>query len=358
MMRYSEDKILIACARTKLDDKSVSEIKNIINSDLDWEYILRIVSQHSIGSLLYKNLKAVNAEKKVPKDVLNNLRQYYHFTVAKNLQLFNKLENVLKILNDSGIKIVLLKGTVLAQTVYKNIGLRPMCDIDFAVDFDGTENSSDTDMVRMSGESIRFKKENISQVELVQKIDIENPWLDVHYESLRGRDSTVKAFNIKGLYDNAIPFNIFNMNMLQPSPEHQLLHLIIHGDYFEKLIWLCDIAELVRCYKEIMDWQKVIRDAEQIGYKNLFFFQLYSARIILGAPVPDDVLRRLQPGRAQKYLIDRLIKEWKFQWEGKTAFNLGKPLKFHLLESLTFNRKEHLKRTIHRLFIRTINKIN
>ncbi len=253
MIHSPEDRLLIACARTKLDDKSIHEIKDIINSDIDWEYLLGNVSQHSIGSLLYKNLQAVNAEKKVPEDVLNNLRQYYHFTIAGNLQLFNKLENVLKILDGAGIKVVLLKGAVLAETVYKNIGLRPMCDIDIMVDFDGTENSSDTAMVRMGKELIRFKKEKIAQVELVQKIDIENPWLDVHYESLRGRDNKINAFNIKELYENAKPFNIFSMNMLQPSPEHQLLNLVIHGDYFEKLIWLCDIAELVRCYQGLMD---------------------------------------------------------------------------------------------------------
>ncbi len=106
-----------------------------------------------------------------------------------------------------------------------------------------------------------------------------------------------------------------------------------------------------------MDWQKVIREAERIGYKNLFFFQLYSARIILGAPVPDDVLCRLQPGRVKKYLIDTLINKWEFQRKEKAAFNLGKPLKFHLLETITFNRKEHLERTIHRLFPRVLNKI-
>lgn len=358
MIHSSENRLLIACARTKLDDKSIHEIKNIINSDLDWEYLLGNVSQHSIGSLLYKNLKAVNDEKKVPEYVLNNLRQYYHCTVARNLQLFNKLENVLRILDSAGIKVVLLKGAVLAETVYKNIGLRPMSDIDFAVNFDDTENSQDTARVRMGGEFIRFKKENVAQVELVQKIDIENPWLDVHYESLRGRDCKINAFNIKELYENAVPFNIFNINMLQPSPEHQLLNLVIHGDYFEKLIWLCDIAELVRCYEGIMDWHKVIKEAEQIGYKNLFFFQLYSARIILDAPVPDDVLQRLQPGRVKKYLIDKLIKEWKFEREEKTAFNLGKPLKFHFLEALTFDRKEYLKRKIYRLFTRRLNKIN
>ena len=357
-MRSSEDRLLIACARTIPDDKSIHEIKDILNQDLNWEFIVRNACKHSIASLLYKNLKDIDVIAKIPEDSLVTLKQFYHYTVAGNIRLYNKLENILKMLNSSGIKVILLKGAVLAETVYKNIGLRPMRDIDIMVNFDDIENSSATSVMRMGKELIRFKEEKIAQVELVQKIDIENPWLDVHYASLRGRDGIINAFNIKELHEDAAPLNICNMNILQPCPEHQLLNLVIHGDYFEKLIWLCDIAELVRCYEGIMDWQKVIREAEQIGYRNLFFFQLYSARIILGAPVPDDVLRRLQPGRVKKYLIDKLIKEWEFQRKEKAAFNLGKPLKFHLLESLTFDRKEHLKRKMRRLFSHAINKIN
>jgi len=79
---------------------------------------------------------------------------------------------------------------------------------------------------------------------------------DIHI-IISGKGDTAKRIDVKKLWEDAVSFYVAGLDTLQLCPEHQLLHLIVHGDYFRMLKWLCDIAELVRHYQDNINWQSI-----------------------------------------------------------------------------------------------------
>jgi Uncharacterised nucleotidyltransferase len=71
------------------------------------------------------------------------------------------------------------------------------------------------------------------------------------------------------------------------SPEDQLAVLSVHGahHYWLRLLWVCDIAELVRARPD-MDWRRVVRDARRAGTLRLVLVGLALAEELLDAPLP------------------------------------------------------------------------
>lgn len=54
----------------------------------------------------------------------------YFDKLRRNTLLFRKLDRILGILGEAGIKMVVLKNAALANSVYEDIGLRWMTDLD------------------------------------------------------------------------------------------------------------------------------------------------------------------------------------------------------------------------------------
>lgn len=60
-------------------------------------------------------------------------KQQRQVTVARNIVIYDELTKVLPAFNQSGIKVIVLSGAALARTVYPDISLRPMSDIDLLI---------------------------------------------------------------------------------------------------------------------------------------------------------------------------------------------------------------------------------
>lgn len=95
---------MLHCARTRMNEATQHEVIRLLNDGIDWDYIVRSSTRHGISPLLYRNLR-----------------------------IYNELSKVLKAFTDAGIDVIVLKGAVLAETVYKNVGLRVIGDVDMLV---------------------------------------------------------------------------------------------------------------------------------------------------------------------------------------------------------------------------------
>lgn len=82
---------------------------------------------------LYHCLKPRNLDRLLPTDILETVRTGYFECAWRNNSLYSDLSKILKALHQENIPVILLKGAHLAQTVYSNIALRPMGDIDILV---------------------------------------------------------------------------------------------------------------------------------------------------------------------------------------------------------------------------------
>lgn len=125
-----EDKfILHACS---LNEKEKKEALDIVIDNFDWKYFWEESNRNSVSGILYKHLKrSPLIENLIPSYIQQNLQQYYFKTLTRNSRIFKKLEETLKFLYQKGVEdIILLKGAYLLPEVYKDVGTRPMSDVD------------------------------------------------------------------------------------------------------------------------------------------------------------------------------------------------------------------------------------
>lgn len=94
--------------------------------------MLGLSRRHRVAPLLYRQLKKLEASD-VPSEIMQELRTYYLRTAARNMDFYRQMSAILQCFQSENIPVIPLKGLYLAEHVYRNIGVRPMGDVDVLV---------------------------------------------------------------------------------------------------------------------------------------------------------------------------------------------------------------------------------
>ena len=129
-MLSNENRLLAYSTHIKLSAFANQDIERLIQLPLNWAEIVAAASWYGIDPLLYRCLRDNPAMQQVPQEVMRQLKRAYDDTAIRNMYIYATLSRILPLFTQQGIKCIVLKGAMLADTVYDDIGLRPMQDID------------------------------------------------------------------------------------------------------------------------------------------------------------------------------------------------------------------------------------
>ncbi|MDY6865830.1 MAG: nucleotidyltransferase family protein [Halobacteriota archaeon] len=293
-----------------MDDTTLKIVKGALKFDLNWEYVVRNGAEHGILPLLHHNLSKLD-EGLVPENIMVYLRKQYNVNVAKNLTYYEELGKVLRVFREEGIGTIILKGAALAETVYGDIGLRPFSDVDLLIKKENLSEAKKilSEMGYMLDEEVspeKYNEEYGCDLYYAGKKNI----IEIHWNILRklGSDRFMRI-DIRDIWERARPASISGVDTLVMSPEDQLLHLCIHlpKHRYNRLIWLCDILEVVKHYN--IDWDQIIRSSEDCRTKAHIYYGLQFSDEMLGPEVPPEVLRRLRPNPLERMLVRPVLKD-------------------------------------------------
>jgi len=132
-MHANEDLLLMYSARIELEGEMIEAFDSLLHTKLDWDYLWLTACQHRIASLVFHHIKKAGSHALVPAEIIKKLEANYNAMAYQNLLIRNELVSILKAFEEKNIGVLLLKGWALIGTVYKNLALRPMSDIDLLV---------------------------------------------------------------------------------------------------------------------------------------------------------------------------------------------------------------------------------
>lgn len=324
---------MLCCARTKVNDETKNKIISLVSMDLDWEYLINMASRHRLRPLLYVNLNSI-CPKKVPEDVLGNLKSYYLANVQKNLMLTGELVKVIEILESNNIKAIPYKGPVLATSAYGNIGLREFGDIDLLID---------------KKDAIKVKNAMLSRgYSLSPQINIEDSFykkFNAEYRFINNETSNI--IEIKWKFEDdffSFPVNpdilleeisksdINSFPIYTLSPVNNLLIISIHcaNHSWSRLSWICDISEFIK--NEHIDWDDILEKSEKLGVKRILLINLILARDLFDLNLPGVILSHLKSDPSAKKISFQIKKRIL-----KKPFNIAERL------ILDLKKRENLK---------------
>lgn len=94
------------------------------------ERFMWLVNEHGVAGFVQKNIAETGLREVLPPTLYQGLRNQSFRSIARNSFIMTSLRDAAKVLSCAEIIPVLLKGTALELSVYRESGLRPMSDAD------------------------------------------------------------------------------------------------------------------------------------------------------------------------------------------------------------------------------------
>ncbi|GIV17693.1 MAG: hypothetical protein KatS3mg022_3128 [Armatimonadota bacterium] len=259
--------------------------------DKQWEVLVEEARLHGVSGLLYTLLP-----NEVPVEVRDTLRSDYQNQLAANVLYMQKLAQIVPALKNAGVRFAVVKGAALLATVYRDMGIRAMKDIDLLV------HPDDANILKPVMQQLGWQEEDE---------DIAGKQFGERYRaetSFTCREGSLMLrleahLDMPGFYPRsraAIWQKIVSVctagidEMPALGVSAHLNYLCTHFYYHhcgQGLKWLVDVALLV---SQVRSWHDVVVDAYEFGTTRPVHLALHDVAKYLQVPVPQHIVETLR----------------------------------------------------------------
>jgi Uncharacterised nucleotidyltransferase len=330
-----EMELLIQCARASIEPHA-ERIRELVAAGLNWPRLWNLSQRNGLSPLLYFHLSQICAAS-VPAERIEFLRDYFQKNSAFSLLLTGELVRLLKSFSENGIKAVPYKGPAIAVKLYGNLALRQFCDLDILVRESDVWKASE--LIEAQGFESHFripeKKRTafvrLSYVQLFRR-DAGRTLIELHW-GIAPRFFGV-VFDADAFWRRLEPMSLQGATVLAPCAEDLLLMLCVHGakDYWEKMEWVCSIAELLR-REQNLDWERVFQKSRAMRCQRMLLLGLLLAHGLFEVPLPPQAVP-LSRSRKLLKIAKQVVQDFCSEEGRSPAFS--ERLRFHLRLKDTF----------------------
>jgi hypothetical protein len=258
------------------------------------EALEQAIDAEQVGPLLQR---ALGDRGIVPPALAAVLRDSYYRTARRNLLLLREFGTCLRALAAHGVPVIVLKGAALVETVYGNVSLRPMGDVDVLV------RRADLPAARRTLEGLDYTLAGIEThrgalAEYENELTFRKPgqpdtFVDVHWSLF---DSPYYQARI-GMDWSGTPHARFHRRsagaILGPEADHPLVAT------WPCITWRpdCCVARHrggARFYRDAIDWSVLLSRTREYGLAPPVRMVLTHVVDDWGAPMPLEALRSLR----------------------------------------------------------------
>jgi hypothetical protein len=307
----SEKRLLVCCARTQLTPALAEEIRELSAGALDWDYLFAEAGRNSLRPLLARHRSACAADT-VPPEHLKRLVDAARVNTGRSLILTAELIHVMDRFREAGILAVPYKGPVVAAQAYGDITLREFEDLDIVLRQRDMPRANE--VVTGLGYRPKFPW-NLSADAGSALVPGEYQYrdrsrrmvLELHTEG------TLRHFPVRPDLDDLArhlaPVLLSGHEILTFAPEDALVMLSIHGskDFWERISWIADVAELIRAHPEL-DWDAAYKRADSWNARRILHLGLALASSVLDAPLPAEIEARVHGDRVAVALASEVTR--------------------------------------------------
>jgi putative nucleotidyltransferase-like protein len=318
--------LLCACAGVELAPERAARIANWKESEPEWSEFLRMAEHHGILALAARNLIA-NA-RGLPLEIEHGLRSAYEENIRRNLWFAAEMVRIAEHFEKKKVRAVPYKGPALAESVYGDLALRNFSDLDLLIapaDFEAAKQAL-AELGYSPSAALGPGAERI--------------WLRIGYE--RVFDGAAGP-NLVELQWGVLPYfyavDLRTDELLMRSgraalggrdvpslaPVDLLLVLCLHAakHLWMRLIWVCDIAEVLR---QPSDYTQVLARARPLGITRILGVSFWLVKNVLGSPIPKSAEEIIAADTQVKILGEefaaRLARGAEYDFESSEYFRL------------------------------------
>ena len=344
-----EQQILVCIARRELDAHERNTLRVLLESPIDWDYLIAIARQHALLPLLHKH---ANFDR-IPGHVRSTLKRESVMNAQSVLYLTGKALEVQRLLNAHSIENALFKGPLLSELAYGEVSLRQAGDIDLLI------RPEDFKRTKELLESLGYQMH--PQLTPAQQAS----HLAFHCEIQFVRDDWFTVIDLHwGLSPRSFVFGLTEdevMSRLQTvsfagdeiktfSTEDLIVYQAMHGakHLWRRLEWVASLAELVRSLEE-SSWLEVVQRAMKARATRILALGLHLAENF-GVELPPDVLHSLD---GEDHMKEFAGKIWNEMFSSKTWADSAETNIFNI--KIMDRRRDALASILRAIFVPTLS---
>lgn len=356
-----EENLLISMCRLGFNDEQAAVIREMASGVKNWDYLVSLANLHGVSALLYHNLTSLGLINQIPVREADSLKNARMISITRNVSHFNNLEKALRLLNDSGIKTVLLKGLALELMVYGNSGLRQMTDADVLISKEQCLEARDI-LLRNGFTALPLKSPLYKVIILytgkhLPSLIRDGFSFEIHHE-LFGSE---KSHLTRMLYDESIENKISEEKIYIPRPQMLFLYLVKHLFLHEKnsesqLRLYTDLVVLTEKYADEILTEDLLKYADEAGIYKTLIYKLVLLRDLWKIKLPgwlNELIDRDHgsTGQPDFYFFLRspknnlnINKEWLYRYNIKEIPGIHRKLLYilgDLFPSVSFMKKRY-----------------
>jgi len=292
-----EKQLLLRCARAKVGAQDSKKIRELLRYGVDWDALLADAHEHSVFPLLDRHLRAV-APELIPAVVAERLQRETRMNAVRCLALSAELIRITEALSARGISSLPYKGPVIAAQAYGDITTREFEDLDIVLrqrDL-GRANEVVSDLgyearfpavhAHSASASMVPGEYNYSNAERRTALELHTEFTLRHFP---------KRPELEGFFSRAMNVDLGGRFARTFAPEDALIFLAVHAakDFWLKLVWISDIAELIQSHPRL-DWDGTRSRARHLQAHRMLHVSLALSRDFFEAKLPMEVAASVQ----------------------------------------------------------------
>ncbi len=294
------DEFVRLCLRGRWDAAALEAARALSQTEgFAWDAVRDLVEREGIAPLLYATMRGRHW---LPADLEDAWRLAYFANARRNLLVFHELARLLEQLAAHSIPAIVLKGAALAEAVYGNPAVRPMCDVDVLIHREDAAAAlrlladmgyTSPQAEARAGDTLAYENEVLLRRPGAQEMTLEIHWS--LFDSPYYQHRLASAW----FWETAAPLRIENVTTRMLGPEALLLHLcghllLHHGSGAPRLLWLHDIAEVLMAYRDTLDWNHLLDRAQNLELTLPLRQLLLRVTEDWHIPIPEPALARLR----------------------------------------------------------------
>lgn len=275
-----------------------------------WGQVVHIAETEGMSALVFHQATQMNGLSAAPSVTTAALADSYRQMLVTNSSLLRAQQAALAILSSNGIQAIPLKGSSLAVRLYGHIGLglRPISDIDLLVQRRDIHRLDK--LLRREGYHLMSGRASWMGYAMLLHADLgyrtpRDAKIEVHWElthqpvyrmGLRTSIAWTRTRTIDLMGNPVLCLDVsdeLRFLCLHCTVDHRLARNHAVDPTHIRLIWLVDIAQLIRSLPSTWDWPTFVRETITLGLATPVLVALAHCRAYLELDMPPHVMDAL-----------------------------------------------------------------
>lgn len=286
-----EINLLLCCARKSLKSCHSLQLRKTLPLQIDWPLLIHLADENGLLPLVCHHLREFSDA--IPPDSLAKLREANRQNSIRALFLISELHRITDALRQRSIPALPYKGPILAHLAYGNALLRQFDDLDIVVRQASVAQVYDE--MDALGYQARFSRERFLDAE---GKNIPGEYVFVHRVNRAivefHTEETLRHFprppGLESMLSRAVTIALNGRQFSTFSPTDTILMLCVHGakDFWSRLIWVADIAELSVILTDA-DWELLFNEAKRCDAQRMVALGLWLAHSLFHIKIPSSI---------------------------------------------------------------------